>query len=173
MRIGVHIVVLWIILAISFVHGSGDLSTAQYLSLISGSARNFIELAPIVFIAIYILFVLGTRRSRKPSVWMVGGCVAIISALAVIYYPDWVVQRYTQRIGIGQFIPKCEMFLPKDVVSRFEQKFGTRAMECSTSRGGPWLIVRRDSYSPEMVDFLKQETLGNAEPVATEKERQR
>ncbi len=164
MRILVHIVVCYLILGLSFVHSTLPKDFAQILSLTGPFILAVIEWCPLVLLLSYALIVFATRKSPVGSARIVGAIVVAVLALVGTYYPDWLVKRYSQKIEIGQFVRDDDMFLPAEEIRRFEQTFGTPTAQYSETGGGPWLVVRRDKYSPAMVAFLREEAQRKTKP---------
>jgi hypothetical protein len=178
MRIVVHILVFYIIVGLSFVHGTTSQGITRDLSLTSPLTSRALECCPLVLTVIYAVFARATRKSSAPLAWIGGAVGAVILAFAGTYYPDWLVERCSRKIEISSFVRADDMFLPPDEIRSFEQTFGTPTHQLSSSGGGAWLIVRRDKYTPAMVAFLRdkaQRQLGGAadrsRPVSSETNR--
>jgi len=158
MRIVVHILVFYVIIALSFVHSTTSRGIARDLALTGPLTSGALECCPLVLIVIYATFARATRKSAVQLVWIGGALGAVILALVGTFYPDWLVERCSHKIEISSFVIANDMFLPADEVKSFEQTFGTPTHQLCTSGGGPRLIVRRDKYTPAMVAFLRDKT---------------
>lgn len=164
MRIPAHIGVCYLILGPSFVHATAPLDIATQLSLANPIVLAIVGYLPLALVAIYLLIALATRKSPRTRAPLLAGIAFIALAFAGVHYPDWLIQRNSHSIEIGSFLGKDEVFLSPNLVKRFEQKFGAATVEWSHTGGGPWLIVRRDKYTPAMDAFLAQEARHKAEP---------
>jgi hypothetical protein len=156
MRIVVHILVLYVIIGLSFVHSTSSQGIARDLSLTSPAISAVLEWCPLVLIVVYAVFARATRKSSAALTWIGGAIGAVVLAFAGTYYPDWLVERRSQKIEISSFVGPNDMFLSPDEIRSFEQRFVTPSHQLSTSGGGPWLIVPRDKYDPAMVGFLRE-----------------
>jgi Na+/proline symporter len=163
MRIAVHILVCFVVVGLSFVHATTYQGIARSLSLIGPVVLSAIQWCPLALLVAYGLVARVTRRDSSRLAWLAGASGVVVLAIVGPHYPDWVVERYSEKIEIGSFVGN-DLFLPPDVVRRFEEAFGTPTAQLSTSGGGPWLIVPRAQYSPLMVAFLKEEARRRAEP---------
>ena len=163
MRIVVHILVCYVILGLSSMRSVVHLGVARSLSLTGPITSAIVELCHLALIFLYALIVIATRKSAKPWVWIGGALGVMILAFIGNWYPQWVVAQRSQKIEIGSFTRGDDMFLPDTEIKRFEKTFGTRTAQYSQSGGGPWLVVRREKYSPSMIAFLKEEAQKRAE----------
>ena len=164
MRIVVHILVFYVIAGLSFVHSTSSRDIARHLSLTGPLTSGSLECCPLVLILTYAVFALAVRKSSARSAWIGGAVGAIFLAFVGTFYTDWLVERCSRKIAISSFVRADDMFLPAEEIRRFEQTFGTPTAQHSETGGGPWLIVRRDKYTPAMVAFLREKAQRKAEP---------
>ncbi|PWU10380.1 MAG: hypothetical protein C5B50_25615 [Verrucomicrobia bacterium] len=164
MRIPVHILVCYVIVGLSFVHATTEKDIARDLSLINPVGLAAIEWCPLALLLMYGLLARMTRKDSRRTAWLTAASAVVVLAIVGTYYPDWIVERYSEKIEIGSFVGD-DMFLPPDEVRRFERAFETPTTQLVESGGGPWLIVPRAKYSPTMVVFLREEARRKAEPV--------
>jgi hypothetical protein len=151
-----HVVLCLIILILSGMSSAHYCNTAQALSL-GGSA--VLAYFPWALLGIYALVVVFTRNAFKRSTRVGGIVVAFVLAVVCNYYPNWLVERDSQKIEIRRFVKHGEMFLPRAEIESFERAFKTPTVQESVSGGGPWLLVPRKNFSQAMITFLQDQAL--------------
>jgi hypothetical protein len=142
----------------SFASMPGGL--ARSLSLTGSGVIPFI---PFAAVAIYVLIVSITRKNSKRWIRIGGIAAAYLLAIACINYPNWLFDRFSQKIEIGAFIKHGEFFLPADEIMSFEQTFKTPAVQYASV--GRWLVVPRNKFSESMVSFLRDQAQEKSAPV--------
>ncbi len=147
--LGLHIVVACAILLIGSDFAAMDGRLAKEL-LLAGS--GIIPFIPWIGVGIYFCGVVVSRNATKR--WkLYGGIFAgFFLAILCIGYPNWLYERYSQKIEAGSF-------LSADEIKSFEEKFNTSVIQTSRSGiGATYIVVPRNKYSPAMVAFLKART---------------
>jgi hypothetical protein len=148
----VHGLFCFVILLTGSDFAAMDGGLARRLSLTGSCVIPFVPLAGVV---IYVLIVRITGKTPKLS-YRIGGIVAayLLGSICVSY-PNWLFEKYSQKIGIKSFLKHDEMFLPNDEITNFEQTFKTPAVQYSSSDGF-WLVVPRNKFSEPMISFLRE-----------------
>ena len=163
MKILGHAVFGLAILMIGYDFAAVDGGMARRLSLTGAGVIPFI---PWLAASIYILIVGVARKVSKQWIAVCGNVGAYILAAVCTTYPNWLFERYSQKIEIGPLAKRGEMFLPADEITMFEHKFNTPTIQYSSSSGGPWLVVPRNKFSDAMVSFLNDQAAEKNGPSA-------
>ncbi len=123
---------------------------------------GIIPFIPWIALGIYILVVLLTRKNERRTIRIFGIIGGYLFASVLVSYPNVIFGRFSSKI-------KTSDFLPREVITEFEQTFLTPTVHySSSSTGGPWLVVPKERFDQAMIDWVKKYENRNVEQTVGE-----
>ena len=111
---------------------------------------GIIPYIPWTALAIYITVVIITQKNKRRTIRVCGIIGGYVFALMISIFPNLVFNKFSTRI-------KTENWLQTADIEIFEREFYTPTIHInSSSTGGPWIVVPKRNFRPEMVVWIRE-----------------